>query len=273
MTAASSLDSDRASPRAALARDLGQSLGQTRYWLKLAYQQVRGKYRRLSLGMVWHPLGFALTVSLIAYLFSRIMGREPHFFFPYLAAGFAAWGLITGCITGGQTAFTGNARHILSRRTPLAMFAWKAVAVAAIAFCMEIPLFFVFCAIMGRPVEPVALMAIPGALLLLANGLWVSLFFGVAVTRFPDLGQLTQSALRVLFLVTPILWSIDDNPRIANVAAWNPFYHAVEMIRGPLMGDVPALDSYLLIAAIAAGGFVITLPLFAVSIRRIPYWL
>ncbi len=273
MTAHSTVESARPSPGSALAWDLRRSLALTPYWMKLAYGQVRGKYHRLALGLLWHPLGFALVVSLISYVFGALFGRETYFFLPYLAAGFAVWGFVTGCITGGVTAFTSNQRHILSRKTPLAMFAWKAVGVAAIGFLLEIPFFFIACAYVGRPVEPVALMTLPGAALLLWNGLWVSLFFGVAVTRFRDLGELTQSALRVLFLVTPIIWSIDINPRIANVSQWNPFYHVVELIRAPLLGSMPSLDSYLIVGGIALAGTVLTLPLFAMSIRRIPYWL
>lgn len=273
MTADFSVETARSRPGAALAWDLRRSAVLTPYWIKLAYGQVRGKYHRLALGLIWHPLGFALVVSLIAYVFGALFGRDTYFFLPYLAAGFAVWGFITGCMTGGAAAFTSNQRHILSRRTPLAMFAWKAAGVAAIGFLLEIPFFFVACAYVGRPLEPVALIAVPGAALLLLNGLWVTMLFGVAVTRFPDLGQLLQSAVRVLFLVTPIIWSIDINPRIANVSQWNPFYHAIELVRGPLLGYLPPAESYFVVSGIALGGILLTLPIFAISIRRLPYWL
>ena len=79
-------------------RDLTQSLRLTPFWMRLAYQRVRGRYQRLALGLIWHPLSYAFVVISLGLMWGAIMGREASYFMPYVAVSFATWFFID-CIS------------------------------------------------------------------------------------------------------------------------------------------------------------------------------
>jgi ABC-2 type transport system permease protein/lipopolysaccharide transport system permease protein len=57
------------------------------------------------------------------------------------------------------------------------------------------------------------------------------------------------------------------------VVAFNPFYHLIEIVRAPLLGSVPSLDSYLAVALITIIDIAIGFSFFARFRARISYWI
>ena len=272
MTAASPDMGVRTSRWAEAWRDLTQSLRLTPFWMRLAYQRVRGRYQRLSLGLIWHPLSYAFVVISLGYMWAAIMGREASYFMPYVAVGFATWFFISNAISGATDIFNSARRHIMARPTPLMMFIFERTAANLMAFFLEAPLFFLVALLVGRDFGWIVLLALPGLGLLILNAIWANLFFAIAVARFPDLGEMVRNIMRIAFFFTPIIWSVDVNPRVENVSQWNPFYHAVEGVRAPFMGAPPDRISYIVVSAIAAVGLTLTIPMFVYARRRVPYW-
>jgi ABC-type polysaccharide/polyol phosphate export permease len=91
--------------------------------------------------------------------------------------------------------------------------------------------------------------------------------------RFRDIPQIVASLLQVAFFLTPILWqpTMLSGRRVV-VVDYNPFYHFVELIRGPLLGHDPSRLSWLVVAAITVVGWAMTLMLYSRYRSRIPYW-
>lgn len=253
-------------------RDLSQSLSLTPFWMGLAYSHVRGRYQRLALGLIWHPLSYAFLVTSLGILWSQIMGRDATYFMPYLAIGFATWYFIFNSIAGATDIFRGARRHIMSRPTPLFLFVFEKIAANVMFFLMEAPFFFVMALIVGRDFGPIAFLAAPGFLLLMLNAVWMCMFMAIAVARFPDLGEMVRNVMRIAFFLTPVIWSVDVNPRVEGVSQWNPFFHAMAVVRSPFMGSVPDPVSYMVVGGGAVIGFAAMLPLFVYARRRVPYW-
>jgi len=272
MTSASSVEPDP-SLWAEAWRDLVESLRLAPFWLSLAYQRVRGRYQRLALGLLWHPLSYAFVVTSLGLMWSQIMGRPAAYFMPYLAIGFATWFFIFNAIAGATDILKGASRHITARPTPVLVFVFERIAANLMQFALEAPFFFVMAIVVGREFGWLALLAVPGLLLLLLNALWASVAISLLAARFPDVGEIIRNVMRIVFFLTPVIWSIDINPRIEEFVAWNPFYHAMEVVRAPFMGSVPDAVSYIIVGAIAIGGSLLAVPAFALSRRRVPYWL
>jgi ABC-type polysaccharide/polyol phosphate export permease len=119
-----------------------------------------------------------------------------------------------------------------------------------------------------------ALLAVPGLALVLINGLWVSLLFGIICLRFRDVPPLVSSALQIAMLITPLFWPADTltgSKRFVFVEL-NPLYHVVDVVRGPLVGRMPEATSYAVMVALAIGGWWLTYAMFKRFRKRIAYW-
>jgi ABC-2 type transport system permease protein len=124
------------------------------------------------------------------------------------------------------------------------------------------------------------LAAIPAFGLLVLNGAWVALLFGIVTTRFRDLTPITQSIVQLAFFMTPIVWIYQNfldspNPAIAErarLAELNPFLHFVEILRRPMLGQNQEPRFWIVVLAITVVGWLLTLVVLRRYRARVPYW-
>ena len=120
---------------------------------------------------------------------------------------------------------------------------------------------------------------IPALALMVINGVWVTMLFGIIATRFRDVAPLLEALVQLLFYVTPIVWTTktlrDQGGEVAQrarIAELNPLYHYLEVVRAPLIGEPLAAYHWVIVLA----GTVIGLFLAMIAMRqwrfRVPYW-
>lgn len=117
------------------------------------------------------------------------------------------------------------------------------------------------------------LLAIPGAVLVVLNLGWIGLLLSSVCARFRDIPEIIRNIIQLMFFITPIFWEPSMLPERAVLVDANPFFHLIEVIRAPLLGRVPALSSWLFLAAGVVVGWMATIAFFTRFRRRIAYWL
>jgi ABC-2 type transport system permease protein len=96
---------------------------------------------------------------------------------------------------------------------------------------------------------------------------------GLLSARFRDVPQIVTNAMQVAFFLTPIIWLPELLPGRALVLTFNPFFHAVELVRAPLLGTAPPLRSWLAMLAATLAGSAVALAMYVRYRRRIAYWI
>ena len=122
----------------------------------------------------------------------------------------------------------------------------------------------------------VALITVITFPLVFLNLIWMGVILSILGARYSDLEEFTQSSLRLLFFITPILWIPHQHvrgPMIDALLYLNPFYYFVEVIRAPLVyGQVPYFEIAVLTAAVPIGWLAASL-LYARTRPWIALWL
>ena len=126
-----------------------------------------------------------------------------------------------------------------------------------------------------KPIGVVALLSVIGLGLLVINLVWMMLILAVICTRFRDFTQIVQNSMQVLFYVTPIIWNKNMLPEKfgTELLDYNPFYHLLNIVREPLLGNIPSAMNWLVAVIMAIVGWVIALTFFNRYCKKIPYWL
>jgi ABC-type polysaccharide/polyol phosphate export permease len=117
------------------------------------------------------------------------------------------------------------------------------------------------------------LLVLPGLALCVVVLLSAGLLLAPLSARFRDVPLIVQSIIQLMFFMTPVLFRpahVQD--RLPVVTHYNPFASLVEILRAPLLGDVPAPHHYVVALSVAAGGLCLTLPFYGRSTARIAYW-
>ena len=270
--AASAIGQNQVSAQALAVRDLVDGLQRWQLWGLMGWQDIRLRYRRSVLGPFWLTLSMGVMIGTLGFLFATLFKMPVRDYLPFLCLGFLAWGLISGLITDGCTVFIDTEHIIKQVKLPFSTFVYRVVWRNLIIFAHNVVVYLVVAVVFGIWAGAAALLLLPGLGLIAANAMWVGLLFGIVGARFRDVPPIVSSLLQVAFYLTPIIWKPELlGNRIAFVQV-NPFFHFVELVRAPLLGQVPAPLTWAVVLGVTAGGWLVTFFFFRRFRSRIPYW-
>lgn len=265
----------RTSSRAKLSRaaaDLLDGIYRAPLWLAMGSQEIRQRYRRSRVGAFWITLSMAVSIAALGFLYGTLFRQPLDVFLPYLAAGFVVWGLMSGLINDGANAFIQSEGLIKQLAAPLSVYVYREVWGNLLIFGHNLLVYLVVLVVFQKVPGWHFFLAVPGVLIILLNGVWAGIVFGLLSARFRDIPQIIASVVQVLFFVTPIIWIPEMLPGRALVLDANPFYHFVEIVRAPMLGSVPSSDSWIFVGVVTVFGWVCALGTYTIYRWRIAYW-
>ncbi|HEY0309570.1 MAG TPA: hypothetical protein VGC43_00315 [Luteimonas sp.] len=247
-----------------LWRDWREAFGRMPLWSALAVEDLRDRYRRTSLGLAWVVLSFAAFVLVKVAIFGQLTTASPAEFALFVVIGFGLWTHIASLVMDGCTAYLHARPWILGASIPYPVFLLQAIyrnwlVFGLIGLVMAGSLFW-------KPTAwtPRMLWALPGIAAYLVASVWMAAVLAPLCARFRDLHQVVQTAMRLLFFATPILWMPSTGGLLGAIAQWNPVSHFIAIVRDPLIYDTVPVDSWLVVLAINLVG----LPLGALAYVR-----
>ena len=241
----------------------------------LGWQDVRQRYRRSALGPFWLTISMGVMIGTIGLVFGQIFKSPMEEFLPFLATGLILWTFISTMITEGCSSFIAAEAVIKQLPIPLSVHVFRQLWRNLIILAHNIVILPLVMLVVGKTITVDALLAIPGMIILLLNLTWLCIFLGIVCARFRDIPQIVGSLLQVIFYLTPIMWLPSLLPQRAGtyMLDFNPFFHLLEIVRAPLLGQLPSAENWLASLGIALVGWIATIFLFARYRRRIAYWL
>ena len=254
-------------------RDLIDGLGAWRVWHLLAWQEIRQRYRRSLLGPFWLTISMAVQMLTMGVVVAILFNQSFDRFLPYVCVGLIFWTLITGLLNEGAMSFVAASSFILHMRIPLTTYLlqclWRNLIIAGHNLVVYVVIAVVY-ALVPTPRTLLFLVTFPLALWSIA---WVVLSLAVLSTRFRDLPTMVSTGLNVLFWLTPIVYSPSQLGANSWLVTSNPLTHVLDLIRLPLLNQVPAPNSFAIVLVMGLVGWTATFLLFARFRARVPFWL
>ncbi|MEL6227006.1 MAG: ABC transporter permease [Pseudomonadota bacterium] len=256
--------------------DIRQSALTSEQWLYATWFNFLVGYRRTVAGPVWLLFGPTVFIATLGLLFAQINAAATELFIPFLGIGLVFWTLFQGFISGGSTIFVRRRSQIMVANANLVQVVLLDVFHVLLQFAHQIVIIAVLLILFSIPLTPISLISLFGLILLIANGVWVVTVMGIVGARYRDLNEIANALLRIAFLATPIIWMPGGGDRAAVVTGFmlfNPFYHFLEIVRAPLLGQVPALISWIVVGTITLVGFAMAQFVYNRYAKQVPLWL
>ena len=253
-------------------RDVADGFARLWMWPNLAWQDVKLRYRGSVLGPFWMTISMMLMVGGMALIYSQLFGMDIRTYLPYLAVGLIAWQFVAGSITEGCDTFLREAAVIQQVPIPFSVHAYRTVFRNVIVLGHNMIIVPIGIAVFLLPVDWHLLMVVPAIVVLAINGCWVSILLGMVSTRFRDIPPIVGSLLQALFFLTPVIWPVEALKQWQIVATANPFFAAIDVLRAPLIGAMPADSSWPVLLLTTAVGCAVSFFAFARFRSRIAYW-
>lgn len=252
--------------------DLVQGIASVRIWAMLGWQEVLTRYRRSVLGPFWLTISTGVLIGAMGPLYGRLFDLDIRTYFPYLGISYVLWGWMSSSINDACMGFIGADVYIKQIKLPLSVHMLRVTWKNMVVFFHNL---LVIAAVMvyARPSLDASVLLVPfGVLLLAVNAFIYGTMLGMVCARFRDVPLIVANFMQVAFFLTPVLWKPGMLGRHAWAVEVNPFFHFMEIIRGPLLGEPIRWSSWGAVALITAGGAVVMVAMFARFRSRIAYW-
>lgn len=253
--------------------DLAEGLANYRIWLTFGWLDIKLRYRRTYLGPFWMTLSFAVSAAAMGFVYSTLFQVSIKEYLPYLMAGLAIWILISTLLNEGCSTFISSAQIILENRLALSLHAFRLLVRNMLAFAHNLIVVVLIAVVFGVQFDASVVLALPALVLIVLNGYWAALLFGIVCTRFRDFPQVVTLLITITFFITPIFWHRDLLTTRGYIADFNPLYHFVDILRAPLIGQLPATLSWYVVIGCTLAGWALTVWVGAKYLKRVSYWL
>lgn len=243
--------------------------------LYLAYFDFAVQYRKTIIGPVWVLMGPTLFIATLGLLFGEVSSASSEVFIPHLTSGLIIWTLISGFMVGSTTVFQRYRSQIMQGGMSLLDIVAVDVTRTLIHFLHQLPIILVVFLIYDVHVSLFSLFSISGLVIILVNGIWLTIAFGILGARYRDLAEVITAIMRIAFLATPIIW-IPAERGVGGVMGafltFNPFYHYLDIVRAPLLGQAIAPETLYFVGVLTISGVLITVFFYRRLSSKVPLW-
>lgn len=254
-------------------QDIKKALSLYNIWLHLGLLEVKQRYRRSVLGPWWISISMLIFIVVMGVIFSRLFAQSLPQYITFFTSGFLLWSFVSTCINESTDIFRNNSGFIKQINLPYNLYVLKFLT-KNISFLFHnfIVYVLVICFFKFNP-GWIALLAIPGILLLIINMYWISLLISLISTRFRDMVPIINSAVQIMFFVTPISWMPKLLGESSIIVKLNPLVYLLDAARLPLQGITPPLHTWIIDMGLAGVGLVLSFCIFNAVRSRIPFWI
>jgi ABC-type polysaccharide/polyol phosphate export permease len=246
--------------------------------LRLGWAMGSHDFRLLGvgtkMGRLWPTIGLALRIVMVGLIFALLFGLPSSDYIPWLATGWAIWGMMGSIITDTSNTYNQSRGLMLAINIPRESFVVKVIVREALLLVQNSILVLGVALLFQLEVGFEVLLIVPGLFLSAIFFYGLGMILGPIVARSRDLGPLISSVIGVMFFVLPIMWKPESiESELAHlILGLNPLYHYLQIVRLPLLGEVPTNLNYLL-AAVGAIVFLIAGNLvMKITRNKIIYW-
>jgi ABC-2 type transport system permease protein len=204
------------------------------------------------LGYLWsliHPLVMLLVLY---FAFRRRVGTGIPNYAVFLMVGVVQFTQFSKSLNAAMRALQQMRSLVTSVIFPKDILVYSAILVKTPEFVVSMILVTGIGLLTGTPASP-ALLALPLVILLqILLVAWAGLFLSIGYVFVRDLDHVYEVGMRILFFVTPIIFSLDQlTPWVRQVLQLNPMAHLIGFSRALILEGrlppLPALGTMLLI--------------------------
>jgi ABC-type polysaccharide/polyol phosphate export permease len=240
--------------------------------IRMGYYDVISKYRRSMLGPFWITLNMIILVFSISVIYSSIFKIDKITYIPYVFTGMITWSYISTVINESTGLYiNGTIKHY---NFPILFFPLRNLSKSLIVYFHTFPIYFLIVYFFNPKILNYNFLFFFISIPIFAiNTIFISIILGILCLKYRDLTPIISNTLLVMFLATPVFWDpglLTDRKYI--LVKYNPLYHFIQIMREPMLGKMPNINSYF--AVICVTLFLGILALFIIKLlnKQKAFW-
>lgn len=238
---------------------------------ELVGREIKRKYARSYLGILWSVLNPLLSMAVLSLIFSYIFSRSIENFPIYYLTGYVLWLLFAEATRSAMTVLVDNKQLLIKVRMPKQVLTLSRIFTALANFLYSLIAFALMLAVF-RMVPSIHIVAFPVIVaLMMLFCIGVGYILSIVYVFFGDVKHLYSVILTLWMYMSALFYPVDILPgyvqRIINI---NPIYSYVESARECIMyHHFPSGMMWLEMAAWGFGIFLLGLYVFRKNENKI----
>jgi len=226
---------------------MGKAEERKQYWFvikELTGREIKRKYSRSYLGIVWSVLNPLLSMAIISLIFSQIFRRSIENFPIYYLTGNILWQLFTGATNSAMTTLVDNKSLLIKVKFPMQIFILARVYTALVNLGYSLVAYVVMLVVFKVTPSWTMFFSPIIIILLLIFSLGVSYILATAYVFFGDVKHLYSIILTLWMYLSAIFYPVDQLQGFIHTAIINnPLFNYIDSLRKVIMqGQLPTVS-------------------------------
>ena len=217
----------------------------------------------------------AVQIGTMAVVFGLIFKSEMSEYLPFITLSIIFWGFLASVLNEGCQAFIAGEAIIKQVHLPFYVHIVRVVWRNVVVLGHNSVIVPVVLLVVGSPTGFAMFLAVPGLILTALNLTWMGWLLAMVSARYRDMPPIVFSMLTVALYLTPVMWYprlIGDDVFAHFLLGLNPFYHLLQLVRLPLLNQVPTPENWLIALSMAGLGWLLVLAAMKKYRSKIAYW-
>lgn len=222
---------------------------------QLTARELKRKYARSYLGVVWSVLNPLLSMAVLSLIFSQLFRRDIENYPIYYLTGYILWQTFTLATTSAMTTLADNKPLLLKVKFPMDLFILTRVYTALVQLGYSLIAYGVMLLVFRVSLRWTILASPAVIFFLLLMALGVSYILATAYVFFGDVRHLYSVLLTLWMYCSAIFYPVDQlTGPIRRIIEFNPLYVYIHCLRRTVLyGQLPAGGEWVQMAAWGIG--------------------
>jgi ABC-type polysaccharide/polyol phosphate export systems, permease component len=245
--------------------DRKEKFNQYKFVIKeLTAREIKRKYSRSVLGIVWSVLNPLLSMTVISLVFSQIFERAIPNFPIYYLSGYLVWQMFTESTKAAMTTLVDNKPMLIKVKLPMQIFVLARVYTALVNLEYSLVAYCVMLFIFKVPFKLTMLFSPVIVIFLLLFSLGIAYILSTAYVFFGDVKHLYSVFLTLLMYCSAIFYPVDRlQGLILIIVKNNPIFNFIDALRKiVLLGELPTIWETFRLASLGIGVYALGYAIF-----------
>lgn len=214
---------------------------------ELTTREIKRKYARSYLGILWSVLNPLLSMTVMSLIFSTIFKRNIENFPIYYLTGTIFWSLFTGATNSAMTALVDNKSMLIKVRLPMEIFPLSRCYTALVNLGYSLIAYIAMLLVFRIPFQPYMLLLILYSVLLFLFALGIGYTLSILYALFGDIKHLYSILLTLWMYISAIFYPVESTSGVMQeVIIHNPVYNYIACARKCVLdAALPSVNEWL----------------------------
>ncbi|MBS5725577.1 MAG: ABC transporter permease [Clostridiales bacterium] len=214
---------------------------------QLTAREIKRKYARSYLGIVWSVLNPLLSMAVLSLIFSQLFRRSIENYPIYYLTGYILWQTFTGATNAAMTTLVDNKMLLLKVKFPMDLFILTRVYTALINLGYSLVAYVLMLVVFQVTPKWTMLFSPVVIFCLIVFSLGISYMMATAYVFFGDIKHLYSVVLTLWMYCSAIFYPVEQLQGFIRVVIWNnPLYTYIHCLRKAVMyGTLPDTVEFL----------------------------